>query len=292
MKKSLFKIYKKFVSDLSGSNLSKYGAIQKINNRINSKLKPDFVIIEGNKMFLDDKDSLFLSVYGYHEKTETKVVKKLVNEGDITIDVGANIGYYTLLLAKIVGSSGKVIAFEAEPRNFEILKKNVEENHFENVIVEKKAVSEKSGVVKFFIGEDSSTENQLFKPDVKHSEIEVESISIDEYLQDKDIKVDFIKMDIQGSEPLVIEGMRKTIEKNKNLKLMMEWWPDAIKKYNIKPDKHLQELVSLGFNIFEIDDNKGTITKTDVNSLMKKYPNEELEDVNLLLKRDKEIVKI
>ncbi|MCV0411906.1 FkbM family methyltransferase [Nitrosarchaeum sp.] len=292
MKKSLFKIYKKFVSDLSGSNLSKYGAIQKINNRINSKLKPDFVIIEGNKMFLDDKDSLFLSVYGYHEKTETKVVKKLVNEGDITIDVGANIGYYTLLLAKIVGSSGKVIAFEAEPRNFEILKKNVEENHFENVIVEKKAVSEKSGVVKFFIGEDSSTENQLFKPDVKHSEIEVESISIDEYLQDKDIKVDFIKMDIQGSEPLVIEGMRKTIEKNKNLKLMMEWWPDAIKKYNIKPDKHLQELVSLGFNIFEIDDNKGTITKTDVNSLMKKYPNEELVDVNLLLKRDKEIVKI
>lgn len=288
MKKNLFTFYQKVVNNLTGTNLSKYKVLQKINNQINSNLKPSFVEIEGNKMYLDEKDSLFLSVYGYHEKTETEIVKNEIKEGDVIIDVGANIGYYTLLFAKLAGKTGRVFAFEAESSNFEILEKNVHENNFTNIVLEQKAVSDKSGVVKFYIGDESNTENQLFKPDVNHKEIEIKSTSIDEYFESIDKKVDFIKMDIQGAEPLVIKGMKKILQKNKNLKIMLEWWPDAIKKYGIDPGKHLTELVNLGYKIFEIDDERGTCTETDVQSLMKKYPNKDLEDVNLLLKKNNE----
>jgi len=288
MKKNLFTFYQKLVNNLTGTNLSKYRIVQKINNQINSKLKPDFVEIDGNKMYLDEKDSLFLSVYGFHEKTETEIVKNEIKEGDVVLDIGANIGYYTLLFAKLVGKTGKVYAFEAESSNFEILKKNVHENDYKNVVLEQKAVSDKPGIVKFYIGKDSNTENQLFKPNVKHEEIEVKSISIDGYFKELNPKIDFVKMDIQGAEPLVIEGMTKTIEENKDIKIMLEWWPDAIRKYGIDPEKHLTKLVNLGFKIFEIDDQNGKCINTDVKTLMKKYPNNELEDVNLLIKKKNE----
>ncbi len=288
MKKNLFTFYQKLVKNLTGTNLSIYRIIQKINNKINSNLKPNFVEIDGNKIYLDEKDSLFLSVYGFHEKTETEIVKNEIREGDIVLDIGANIGYYTLLFAKLVGEKGKVYAFEAESSNFEILKKNVYENNYNNVILEQKAVSNESGTVKFYIGKDSNTENQLFKPNVKHEEIEVKSISIDGYFKELNPKIDFVKIDIQGAEPLVIEGMTKIIEENKDLKIMLEWWPDAIRKYGIDPSKHLTQLVNLGFKIFEIDDKNATCIKTDIETLMKKYPNKKLEDVNLLLKKNNE----
>lgn len=288
MKKNLFTFYQKIVKNLTGTNLSKYRILQKINNQINSNLKPNFVEIDGNKIYLDEKDSLFLSVYGFHEKTETEIVKNEIKEGNVVLDIGANIGYYTVLFAKLVGEAGKVYAFEAEASNFKILKKNVYENNYNNVMLEQKAVSNKSGTVKFYIGKDSNTENQLFKPNVKHEEIEVESVSIDEYFKQLNQKIDFVKMDIQGAEPLVIEGMTEIIKTNKNLKIMLEWWPDAIRKYGIDPSKHLTQLVNLGFKIFEIDDKNGMYLKTDIETLMRKYPNKEFEDVNLLLKKNNE----
>ena len=79
MRKILFLIYQKIVNSFTGTNISKYRIIQKIVMWINSKLKPNFVEIDGNKIYLDEKDSLFLSVYGVHEKTETQNSRNSIN---------------------------------------------------------------------------------------------------------------------------------------------------------------------------------------------------------------------
>ena len=89
-----------------------------------SSLKTNFTDMQGSKMYLN---KLFREVShaGIWEPFETKIVKKLVQRGDVAVDIGANIGYYTLLFSRLVKLSGKVFAFEPEPANFSLLKKNI-----------------------------------------------------------------------------------------------------------------------------------------------------------------------
>jgi len=112
----LLTIYKIGAKIFTGTGISQNRVIRKILHKMNSQLKSEFVNIEGNRLFLDVEDALFLSVNGLHEKTETELIKKEIKKGDFVIDIGANIGYYTLLFAKLVGSSGHVLAFEPESK--------------------------------------------------------------------------------------------------------------------------------------------------------------------------------
>ena len=105
---------------------------RRLNNYVISHYKTNYVELDGRKMFLDPKDSLRLSLKEYG-KREMELVKKIVKKGVVIVDLGANIGFWTLVFAKIVGDEGHVFAFEPGPANFGILKKNVEINHFQNV---------------------------------------------------------------------------------------------------------------------------------------------------------------
>ena len=109
-------------------------------------------------MFLDSNDSLRLSINGTYSEYETDVMKKIVKKGDVDLDLGANIGYYTLIFAKIVGKNGKVFAFEPDLTNFTLLKKNVEINGYKNVVLINKAVSDKTGKLKLFLNERNHDE--------------------------------------------------------------------------------------------------------------------------------------
>ncbi len=109
-----------------------------------SFLKSNFAEVQGQKMFLDKKDVLGLSINGVYEPLETKLVRKEVKKSDVVLDIGANIGYYTLILAKLVGKKGRVFAFEPDPTNFALLKKNISINGYKNVILVPKAVAGKT----------------------------------------------------------------------------------------------------------------------------------------------------
>ena len=270
-----------------GTGISKNKTIHKTYSYFTKQLKPEFVEIEGLKYYLDDKDSLGLSVSRTHEKTETEIVKQVVKEGDIVIDVGAHIGYYTLIFAKIVGNKGKVFAFEANKKNFEVLEKNVLKNNFKNIICENMIVSDKIGKVQMY-SLDSSTANRLFD-EGNNENIEVDSITLDEYFKKRSKKIDFIKLDIQGAEPLAIKGMNKIIEDNSELKIIQEWWPDGIKKFDIEPTEHIINLQKKGYEIIEIDDTQNELIKTTSEKLIKKYPNKKIQDINLFcIKNSKE----
>ena len=269
-----------------GTGISKNKTIHKTYSYFTKQLKPEFVEIDGLKYYLDDKDSLGLSISQTHEKTETKIVKQIVKEGDIVIDVGAHIGYYTLIFAKIVGTKGKVFAFEANKKNFDILEKNVLKNNFKNVICENMIISDKIGKVQMY-SLDSSTANRLFD-EGGNDKIEVDSITLDEYFKQQSKKINFIKLDIQGAEPLAIKGMNQIMENNSEIKIIQEWWPDGIKKFDIEPTEHIINLEKKGYDIIEIDDIQNKIIKTNSEKLIKKYPNKKIQDINLFCIKNSE----
>ena len=132
-------------------------------SKIGSGIREEFVEINGQKLFLDKEDSLMLSIKHHeHEQLTVEYFKKIIKKGDIVLDLGANIGYYTLIFAKLVGEVGHVFAFEPDPSNFELLSKNVKENKHENVTLIQKAVSDKNEKIKLYVSKRDLASHRIF----------------------------------------------------------------------------------------------------------------------------------
>tara|TARA_Y100000310_G_scaffold329947_1_gene400696 strand:+ start:23568 stop:24101 length:534 start_codon:yes stop_codon:yes gene_type:complete len=158
-------------------------------------LRPSSIEVNGLKMTLDKRDTSEYSK-GYEPKT-TEIMKKMIKEGDTIIDVGACIGYYILLFAKLVGPKGRVFAFEPEIKNFKILKKNTQLNNLSNIVLVNKAVSDKEGKSKFYVNKYRVGSHHLQNEfDDRSYAVEVETITLDEFFKNYGRNIDLIKMDI------------------------------------------------------------------------------------------------
>jgi FkbM family methyltransferase len=259
----------KIVVWILNSPLVRSPTIVKIGRVLYRLFRKKYVEIEGRKMFCHGNDGLALSIFKTYEPSQTQIVKNYVKEGDSVIDVGAHVGYYTLLLSQLVGKTGKVYAFEPDPKNFELLKKNIEVNGFENVELIQKAVSNKTEIIKLYLGDEDRATNRIYDAqlnDTKKS-IEIKTISLDEYIKDK--KIDFVKIDVEGSELGVLKGMKSIFQENKQIKIITEFFPFLIEKSGNKPKEILKELENLNFEMFEIL-YKESNEKIDVNNYLKK----------------------
>lgn len=281
------KLKEKFINILLNSSLVRSNLVISLGRFVRSLSKSNIVEIEGRKMFTQNNDGLALSIFKIYEPNQTKIVKKYVHEGDVVIDVGAHVGYYTLLMAQLVGKNGKVYSFEPDPVNFELLKKSVEINGFENVVLIQKAVSDTTEKIKLFLGDNDSAINRIYDAklgDAKKS-IDVESITIDEYFKENDKLFNFIKIDSEGSEAKIINGMEKFLTKNRKLIMMTEFFPFLIKKSGDEPKQYLKSLENSGFELYNIlDDNKET-NKINSESFLKIEPDSEY-CTNLLCKKE------
>ena len=269
-----------------GYGISKFSPIKIIMKKIESNFKSDYAIVQGSKMFLDPGDSLDLSINGVYGELDTKIIREEIHEGDIVIDVGANIGYYTLIFAQLVGSSGKVFAFEPEPKNFEILKKNIEINNYQNIVAEQKIVSDKSGIVKLFIAEHGIVGHRINQEKSSQKFIEVESIILDNYIKklNLDNKINFIKIDVEGSEPKVLEGTKEIIQKSNQLKIFTEFNREVVKEYGIEPKEMIDLFYRNGFKIYLPNYKENKINLTNVNELLTSKETL-LENINLFFKK-------
>lgn len=201
--KTSLQVYKLISKLLLKLGLGKSPVVLKYGRIVRSKVVKKYVEIDGNKMFLDFLDSLNLSSDKIHEEFERILMKKLVKENDHVIDIGAHIGYYTLLLAKLVGKNGRVFAFEPESQNFELLKKNIEINGYQNVILEQKGVSDKTGKCKLYLSSNNTADNRTHETtDVTFSNknLEIQTVSLNDYFKNYDKPIRLIKMDIQGGK--------------------------------------------------------------------------------------------
>ncbi len=242
-------------------------------------LKSDSAEIEGDRIYLDERDSLALSTIGFSEPFIRDTFRKEVKPGEVVVDIGANIGYHTLLLAKLVGNEGKVYAFEPHPENFSLLRKNVEVNGYKNIIIEQKAVSDKKGKVKLYLaGDKRTTRHSLLKyENTKEEWVEAESITLDEYFKDK--KINFIKMDIEGAEHYAVLGMSKLLKKNKKIKMILEFTPARLEELGIKPKEHIKLLQNLGFNLLNVNERDTVLENFEVDKISehisKRWPGSE-----------------
>ena len=157
------------------------------------------------------------------EPFTTDLIKKEIKIGQKVIDIGASIGYFTNLLARCVGKEGKVLAFEPTPNQFPYLLKNIKANGYDKI-------------VKAFNIAAWDKEEKIGMPPIDKKFI-CKGRKVDDILNEEKIgKVDFIKIDVDGSEPQVLKGLLKTFQNN-NLKMVFEWYPSYIEKCGGNPDE-------------------------------------------------------
>jgi len=266
MKRILISIYRSLIPLLRGTGI---GGLYPVNLLL-KHLKSNVTHIHGHKMFLDKNDTLGLSLNGSYEEFETEIVNREIKKGDVVLDIGANIGYYTLIFASLVGEKGKVYAFEPDPTNFALLKKNVEINGYNNVVLVPKAVSDKSGIVKLYLCEENKGDHRIYNSGEGRNSIEVTSVRLDDYF-DKNQHIDFIKMDIQGAEGLALQGMQKLLKRNDSVKIITEFWPIGLKRSGISSKTVLTFLLNLSFSLYELDENTKQLDPITMSTLMKNY---------------------
>ena len=147
---------------------------------------------------------------------------------DTVFDVGANIGWYTLLAASLLRGRGKVFSFEPEPHNFDILSRSVLDNNFSNVQLNNVAVSDTEGTADLHISPQAANPGlHSLVYDFGTRSIKVPTITLDRYAQKQEIdRIDIVKIDVEGWEPEVLKGGMGLLENNKISEIFLEWVPE------------------------------------------------------------------
>jgi FkbM family methyltransferase len=209
------------------------------------------VDVHGHVLQVDPSDYLGLTINRVYEPEVTRFLQESVRSGQTAIDLGANIGYFTLLLAQLVGPEGRVFAFEPDPANFELLERNVGANNYTNVTCFRKAVADRSGRTLLYRSASNPGDHKLVD-DGSREAVEVEVVALDDALPELRGSVHWIKMDIQGAELAALGGMRALLDSAPELTVVTELSELTLAEFGAS----VAELVSLmsrfGFGVNQI----------------------------------------
>jgi FkbM family methyltransferase len=194
-------------------------------------------------MYLDGSDlSMILRRDGIFDRPETELIKSLLKKDDIAIDIGAHIGYFTLLMAS---RCRRVFAFEPERNNYTTLIQNLRINNLHNIIPSPYAVAEQAGAVTLCRHWTNTGMNRIYCTNwCVHDHQAAVTIKLDQLI---DI-ADFIKMDCEGSEYGALKGMKNLLINN-DIKMIIEFHPPSIREYGADPIEVLQFLDALDYSI-------------------------------------------
>jgi FkbM family methyltransferase len=174
--------------------------------------------------------------YWYHgrnrERDTINMFRNLIKPDQLVIDIGGHIGYFSLFFASLVGPKGKVFVFEPGENNLAYTRQNLANSP--NIELVEKAVSDKNGILTFFIEGLTGQNNSLledyegFKANTseahiasKYEKVEVTSVTLDTFISEKKVSPNFIKIDVEGAELLVLKGMDSCLKNVKPI-LMVE----------------------------------------------------------------------
>lgn len=182
------------------------------------------------KMYVDSRDVGVVPNFlmdGYWESWITKFIARMVQPGNICIDAGANFGYFSLLMAELAGREGKVLAIEPNSSLCRLLRFTSHVNEYPFRVIQK-ALSDESGEITLQVPVDFWGGGTIRpeKVDDHITEERVQTRSLDDLVAEEGLpRVDFIKMDCEGVEPLILKGMERTLDRNPELKMVIEYSP-------------------------------------------------------------------
>ncbi|MFX0135780.1 MAG: FkbM family methyltransferase [Candidatus Hodarchaeota archaeon] len=202
-------------------------------------------------MYLDPCDSVIsksLFLYKTWEPFVSYLFCQNISKGDIVVDIGAHIGWYSLLASLIVGKQGIIYAFEPEPRTFTILLLNIKLNDIKNIIPINKALSDSSGYESLFLNlyNEYPSIYQMW-PTSDGESILVETVTFNEYFKNKHI--DVIKIDAEGYEVKIFRGAEQILSRNPKLIIFSEFWPEGLRGAGTSPEEYIDLVSKHGFNI-------------------------------------------
>ena len=230
-------------------------------------LGPDVALTRlksGHMLYVDPQDesvSAHLIAHGFWEEWVHSVLRSLVSPGDRVIDVGANLGYYTVALARSVGVDGSVIALEANGRLAALVQRSVDFNGYTDIVrVIPKAASDQPGIVSFMTSRRNSGSGHTRVAESSMGgdvvAVEVDTVRLDDLEMET---ADLIRIDAEGSEALVLRGATRLLQ-NPNIVICMEWSVVQMRSRSSVPE-FIDWLSSMGFQFWKIEE---TATLTPV----------------------------
>jgi FkbM family methyltransferase len=192
-------------------------------------------------------------LFTFRENYEPEMgcLKTILSPGKVFVDAGANIGIYSVVASKLVGKTGRVLAFEPSVQSFPVLKKNIALNRLRNVRTFSVALAKNTGMAWLHRGPNPSLNSLGKDPSWKEDMEAISTETLDRAVQCAGIpRVDVIKMDVQGAEELVIRGACKTITLDRPV-IIFEVWPEGAQLLGLSPTGAWELLKSAGYEFFE-----------------------------------------
>ena len=182
---------------------------------------------------------------------EVAFLQSVLRPGMVAIDIGANIGYLTLAMARAVGRDGRVVAIEADPSNYALLCANVWQTCFDWVDPLCVAASRTTGTATLWLSSANFGDHRAYAHDESWQSIEVPAVRLDDLLA-PDTRVDVVKVDIQGMDHAALEGMADTLRRNRPT-VLAEFAPLLIADFGDEPASVLGLYRSLGFSVAPLE---------------------------------------
>lgn len=203
----------------------------------------------------------FTPTWGWWEPGTVELMRRSVRPGQVVFDVGAHVGYYTTLLADLVGPTGRVHAFEPHPGNFQALQHNTRE--LANVTITNSAIADSASSRRLHFSSNTGR-HSLFSTEFNDAGrvAEVATTTLDTYWEDigrPDVAL--IKVDVEGAEPLVISGARRLLEGNTGVRLITEYYPRNLRWGGSDERSYLELLRSCGLEIHAIRDDGSAVAE-------------------------------
>lgn len=181
-----------------------------------------------------------------------------IRKGMTILDIGANIGYYTIQFAYRVGLTGTVHAFEPVSSTFALLQENIALNKLTNVAANRLALANSPGEkVIYLSGRENTGQSSLTPPEAASGvQEQVEAKTVDQYLAEMNIaRVDLVKIDVEGSELVVLKGMKKLLAKSDGPVLFIEISHITLARHRVKPGQVIDYLNRYGYEPYKITPN-------------------------------------
>ena len=181
---------------------------------------------------------LYKGLYFFYKKFADKenlsFLTRNIKKGMVVLDIGANIGFYSVYMAQLVGKEGKVHSFEPCKETFEKLLRSI--HGLPQVVANQAGVMDFTGEAELNLSAVGNVDNWLEKKSgydtVANS---ISTITLDEYCRRECLEVDFIKMDIQGGELMALKGFSNTLDSMDRVTILMELWPYGLKRSGSDP---------------------------------------------------------